>query len=149
MVQLLQTKHVDVYLISGGFKCIIEPIASQLNIPKENIFANRLKFNFNGKYTLFFTVLCFPHMYISSESLSSGSYAGFDENEPTSRSGGKAIVVGSLKQNKGYQNLVLIGDGATDLEACPPADGFIGKHLKCLSISYFKFFLILNMKLEI
>lgn len=67
--------------------------------------------------------------YLSSfkKSLSIGSYAGFDENEPTSRSGGKGVVVESLKQNKGYQNLVLIGDGATDLEACPPADAFIGK----------------------
>lgn len=32
-----------------------------------------------------------------------------------------------LKEQYDYENLVLIGDGATDLEACPPADAFIGK----------------------
>lgn len=26
----------------------------------------------------------------------------------------------------GYKNLVMVGDGATDMEACPPADAFIG-----------------------
>lgn len=56
-----------------------------------------------------------------------GEYAGFDENEPTSRSGGKALVVRRLKEHHGYQRLVIVGDGATDAEACPPADGFIGK----------------------
>lgn len=65
-----------------------------------------------------------------------GDYAGFDETEPTSRSGGKAVVIDFLKKTKGYNNLILIGDGATDLEACPPADGFIGiifnQHFNCL-----------------
>jgi phosphoserine phosphatase len=32
-----------------------------------------------------------------------------------------------LKKKHGYSNVVLIGDGATDLEASPPADAFIGK----------------------
>jgi phosphoserine phosphatase len=56
----------------------------------------------------------------------SGEFAGFDENEPTSRNGGKAQVVRLLKEKHGYGNVVLIGDGATDLEASPPADAFIG-----------------------
>lgn len=55
-----------------------------------------------------------------------GEYAGFDENEPTSKSGGKAVVISKLKEQYGYKNVILIGDGATDLEACPPADAFIG-----------------------
>jgi hydroxymethylpyrimidine pyrophosphatase-like HAD family hydrolase len=56
----------------------------------------------------------------------SGEHAGFDDSEPTSKSGGKAVVVDSLKKRHNYKNLVLIGDGATDLEASPPADAFIG-----------------------
>lgn len=36
------------------------------------------------------------------------------------------MVVDHLKTQYGYKNLVLIGDGATDLEASPPADAFIG-----------------------
>lgn len=31
-----------------------------------------------------------------------------------------------LKQAHGYRNLVMVGDGATDMEACPPADAFVG-----------------------
>ncbi|CAH2215781.1 jg19116, partial [Pararge aegeria aegeria] len=42
-----------------------------------------------------------------------GEYAGFDENEPTSRSGGKGLVIRRLKELHGYQRLVMIGDGAT------------------------------------
>jgi len=53
--------------------------------------------------------------------LVSGSYSGFDKEQPTSASGGKTKVAQLLKDNKGYQNLVFIGDGVTDLEASPPA----------------------------
>lgn len=101
LVDLLHKRGTPVYLISGGFRRFIAPIAERLRIPIENVFANRLYFE-NGKYV------------------------GFDFNEPTSRSGGKGEAVSLLKKKFGYKNLVLIGDGATDLEACPPADAFIG-----------------------
>ncbi|XP_035439713.1 phosphoserine phosphatase isoform X3 [Spodoptera frugiperda] len=102
LVKELHERGVQVYLVSGGFRSLIEPVAELLGIPLTNIFANRLKFYFNGEY------------------------AGFDENEPTSRSGGKGLVVRRLKEQYGYQRLFMIGDGATDAEASPPADGFIG-----------------------
>lgn len=102
LVNCLQRRGVPIYLVSGGFRGIIGPIALELNIPLENIYANKLKFFFNG------------------------DYAGFDENEPTSRGGGKAKVVGQLINKFGYSNLVMIGDGATDAEASPPAHAFIG-----------------------
>ncbi|PPR91399.1 hypothetical protein GOBAR_AA29287 [Gossypium barbadense] len=47
---------------------------------------------------------------------SSGEFLGFDANEPTSRSGGKATAVQQIRKVKGYKALVMIGDGATDLE---------------------------------
>lgn len=50
-----------------------------------------------------------------------GSYAGFDETEPTSQQDGKAQVVAYLKHLQDYQRVVMVGDGVTDLEACPPA----------------------------
>lgn len=50
-----------------------------------------------------------------------GDYAGFDENEPTSHQEGKAEVIAYLKHRYGYRRLIMIGDGATDLAACPPA----------------------------
>jgi len=45
----LQEKDVPVYLISGGFRCIIEPIAAQLQIPLTDVFANELLFDSAGK----------------------------------------------------------------------------------------------------
>lgn len=61
-----------------------------------------------------------------------GDYAGFDEKEPTSKNGGKAEVISMLKDKYGYTKLIMIGDGITDLEACPPADAFIGRLLKVI-----------------
>ncbi|XP_011494936.1 PREDICTED: phosphoserine phosphatase [Ceratosolen solmsi marchali] len=102
LIQALQIQKKQVYLVSGGFYCLIAPVAVKLNIPLENIRANKLKFYFTGEY------------------------AGFDENEPTSHSGGKAEAIKRLKEEKGFKTVVHIGDGATDLEACPPANAFIG-----------------------
>ncbi|KAK8617163.1 hypothetical protein V6N13_117130 [Hibiscus sabdariffa] len=103
LVKKLKSRKTDVYLISGGFRQMINPVASILRIPQENIFANQLLFG------------------------SSGEFLGFDANEPTSRSGGKAIAVQQIRKVKGYKALVMIGDGATDLEARKPggADLFI------------------------
>lgn len=102
LVDCLHQRSIPVYLVSGGFRGLIGPVAIELNIPLQNIYANKLKFFLNGEY------------------------AGFDESEPTSRSGGKGEVIGLLKKEHGYSKIVMIGDGATDLEACPPADAFIG-----------------------
>lgn len=90
------------YLISGGFRVIINPIAESLGINvATNVFANTILFNENGDYD------------------------GFDEEELTSESGGKARVIELLKEAYGYDNVVMIGDGATDMEACPPAVSYL------------------------
>lgn len=102
LVAELHARQVDVYLVSGGFSSLIAPVARKLIIPLENIYANRLKFYFDG------------------------TYAGFDESQPTSRTGGKAEVVAALQKRHGYGCVVMVGDGVTDMEACPPAQGFIG-----------------------
>lgn len=101
-VELLHSRGIPIFLISGGFSSIIAPIAQQLKIPMTQVSANRLTFYFNGEY------------------------AGFDETQPTSRSGGKGVVIQQLKETYGFKHLILIGDGMTDAEACPPADAFIG-----------------------
>ncbi|MEQ2206989.1 hypothetical protein XENOCAPTIV_005715 [Xenoophorus captivus] len=97
LVDRLHERNIKVFLISGGFRCIVEHVASQLNIPLHHVYANRLKFYFNGEY------------------------AGFDESQPTAESGGKGKVISMLKEQNGFKTVVMIGDGATDLEACPPA----------------------------
>lgn len=80
----------------------MEHVATRINVPLTNVYANRLKFYFNGEY------------------------AGFDETQPTADSGGKGRIISLLKEQQGFKKVVMIGDGATDLEACPPADAFIG-----------------------
>ena len=102
LVDALVRKGVAVHLVSGGFIEMIAPLAKRLGLPKERVIANALRF------------------------AADGSYAGFDEACPTARSGGKAVAITSLKQRFGYAPLIMVGDGITDLEARPPADGFIG-----------------------
>merc|ERR1719460_3172301 len=94
-----------VYFVSGGFRQMIEPIAAQCDVAKEDIYANTLLFADDGSFT------------------------GFLETEPTSRAGGKAKVVADLKAKHGYKTVVMVGDGATDMEARDiegGADAFIG-----------------------
>ena len=50
LVELLQERKIAVYLISGGFQSIIEPVAEELNIPRENIYANRFLFYYDGMW---------------------------------------------------------------------------------------------------
>jgi phosphoserine phosphatase len=102
LIYELHKRGKEVYLISGGFRSIIEPIARDLDIPTANVYANKLKFYYDGEY------------------------AGFDENQLTSRSGGKGAAIRDLKEKFGYDTVVMVGDGITDWEACPPADLFIG-----------------------
>ena len=42
LVQQLQNRHTAVYLVSGGFRAIINPIAEILKIPSENVYANTI-----------------------------------------------------------------------------------------------------------
>jgi phosphoserine phosphatase len=102
LVQLLQAQGTHVYLVSGGFEPLILPLAAQLGIPASKVFANVFHFDADG------------------------GYAGFDLQRPTAQAGGKAAVLLRLKRLHGYFPLIMIGDGATDLEARPPADYFVG-----------------------
>ena len=48
-MRTLQSCRVEVYLISGGFIQLIEPVADAIGIPRENIFANVLQFDHKGQ----------------------------------------------------------------------------------------------------
>jgi phosphoserine phosphatase len=91
-----------VCLVSGGFRQMIAPVAARLGIDSSCVFANQLLFD------------------------NDGAYAGFDATEFTSRSGGKGRAIEHIQKAFGCARVVMIGDGATDLEARPPADIFIG-----------------------
>ena len=77
--------------MSGGFREVIEPLADHLGIPRDHVFANKLLFTEDG--------LC--NSQISPQTKPDyplGEYRGFDESQPTSRSGGKPTVVAEIKK---------------------------------------------------
>ncbi|WP_438482826.1 HAD-IB family phosphatase [Oleiharenicola lentus] len=87
-------------ILSGGFRQAIQPLAKHLGI--ERIEAVDLFFDAAGNYT------------------------GFDEQFPTTRSGGKPARIADLKKAYAPVRTVMIGDGASDLEAKPVVDLFVG-----------------------
>jgi phosphoserine phosphatase len=104
LVRTLQERSIHVYLVSGGFRQMIEPVAARLNIPLDRIYANRILFDESNNY----------------------QYHGFDTAEPTSADQGKPKALHLIKQKGNYNTMVMVGDGATDAQAKPPADSFIG-----------------------
>ncbi|PNW83855.1 hypothetical protein CHLRE_04g217955v5 [Chlamydomonas reinhardtii] len=93
LVALLKARGQEVFLVSGGFRQIIHPLAESLGIPLSHVFANSILFDHDGRY------------------------AGFDESEFTCRSGGKPAAIRHIKEKYGYEEVVMVGDGATDAEA--------------------------------
>mmetsp|Transcript_1584 Transcript_1584/g.3398 ORF Transcript_1584/g.3398 Transcript_1584/m.3398 type:complete len:297 (-) Transcript_1584:453-1343(-) len=102
LVEVLHKRGTSVYLVSGGFRLMIEPVAERLGVSVERIYANTILFDEKGDYT------------------------GFDATEPTSADGGKPKALTTIKAKYGYETMVMVGDGATDAQAMPPADTFIG-----------------------
>jgi phosphoserine phosphatase len=98
-VAALRKRGTAVHLVSGGFAPFVLPLAKQLGLDAETVTANR------------FTYADVP---------------GFDLSVPTAKSGGKARALTALQAKHGYRRMVMIGDGATDMEAKPPAEVFIG-----------------------
>jgi phosphoserine phosphatase len=100
----LRARGKTVYLVSGGFRDMINPVADLLDVPRSNVFANSLSFKEDG------------------------SYASFNPEEFTSKAGGKADAVKHIKLTDGHAVMGMVGDGATDLESKAPggADVFVG-----------------------
>ena len=123
LVRELQDRGTKVFLVSGGFRAVIEPIADSLGIPRSRVFANSILFD-----------------------AETGEYAGFDPEEHTSRSGGKLAAVQAIRKEHQQVGegggegegggaspsfpIVAVGDGITDAEAVSAdgsgADVFIG-----------------------
>jgi phosphoserine phosphatase len=79
-----------VHIISGGLRQAILPLASFLGLPESHVHAVDIYFN------------------------EVGNYLNYDLSSPLAKTGGKAVVVGTLK---GQGSLVMVGDGKTDMEA--------------------------------
>jgi len=114
LIATMHAKGVNVFLVSGGFRIMIEPVAKLLNInPNTNVYANTILFNETGEDE-------------HAKSMCGTTYGGFDAKEPTSQDMGKPRAVQLLMDNHFQHRVVMIGDGATDAQARPPAQAFIG-----------------------
>jgi glycerol-3-phosphate dehydrogenase (NAD+) len=118
LVQELQARNVEVFLISGGFRELILPVADLLKIPRENIYANRFVYMSDDDARL--------DVDSASQTI---RVTGFDRSQVTSREGGKPEAIRQIRAKKPLQTVVMCGDGITDLEAVEEAGGadlFVG-----------------------
>jgi len=87
-------------IVSGGFTQAIRPLADFLGI--DRVEAVTLKFHTDG------------------------SYAGFDDSCPTCKTKGKNVVARRLRAEHQATHVVMVGDGASDLEVKGDADVVVG-----------------------
>ena len=87
-------------IVSGGFTQAIRPLADFLGI--DRVEAVTLKFHADG------------------------SYAGFDDSCPTCKTKGKNVVARRLRAEHQATHVVMVGDGASDLEVKGDADLVVG-----------------------
>jgi phosphoserine phosphatase len=101
LVAALHALGKRVCIVSGGLRQAVFTLAAHLAVPDDDVFA----------------VDVFHHR--------DGSYAGFDEESPLARSGGKLVVVRAIAKADRKGGVALVGDGVTDLEAAPAARRFV------------------------
>ena len=99
-IAALRAKGWTPMILSGGFRQAIRPLADYLGI--ERVEAVDLYFDAAGEYT------------------------GFAEDYPTTRSGGKPIVIERLRTEFHPEQIVMVGDGVSDLETRSVVDLFVG-----------------------
>jgi phosphoserine phosphatase len=98
---ILRDAGVQIHLVTAGIAQAILPLAAHLAVPERTVHAVALRFN------------------------ASGEYEDFDRRSFLTRSGGKELVVRDvLARSKGKS--AFVGDGASDLEAKPAVDRFVG-----------------------
>lgn len=95
----LQAVGIQVFIISGGLLPAVREVATALGVPLGQVFAVDVAFD------------------------AAGAYAGFDESSPLARQGGKPALIESLAGVA--RPSMLVGDGATDLEARRAVDAFV------------------------
>jgi phosphoserine phosphatase len=93
----LRENGVRLVLVSGGIRQAILPLGLRLGFTPAEVFAVRVAFDEQGKYS------------------------GFDDVSPLTTSTGKALVVQRLYLPR---PVLAVGDGITDLAARPASDAF-------------------------
>jgi len=87
-------------VISGGFRQVIRPLADFLGVPRVEA----------------------VDLYFAGD----GSYKGYAADYPTTRTGGKCEVIARLRAEFDPEKVVMVGDGASDMETRPAVDLFVG-----------------------
>lgn len=96
----LRGAGVVVRVMSGGLLPAVAALAAHLGIPAADVGAVDIYFDRDGAFT------------------------GFDETSPLARAGGKHELMSAWRREL-PEPIMLVGDGATDLEAAPAADLFV------------------------
>jgi len=99
-IAALLSEGIEVRVISGGIRQAVVTLALALGLSERAVAAVDVHFDADG------------------------AYAGFDETSPLARAGGKRVVLERWLPEL-PRPIMLVGDGATDLEARPPADRFV------------------------
>lgn len=97
VVAALRWLGKTVRILSGGLRPPVQAVAAELGLAPGDVAA--VGITFDGR----------------------GAYAGFERESPLARSGGKAQVLRAWDLPR---PVLLVGDGATDLEARPAVDAF-------------------------
>jgi phosphoserine phosphatase len=100
VVTELMAAGTEVRILSGGLRPAVVTLASHLGLEPDRVAAVEVEFSPDG------------------------TYAGFDSTSPLARAGGKRQVIEGWKSSLPGP-IMLVGDGATDLEAKPAVDLFV------------------------
>ena len=100
VIDALSRAGVAVHVVSGGVRSAVAYFAGALGLSPDAVHAVDVRFD------------------------EAGTYAGFDEGSPLTRSGGKAALIESLAPGL-RRPVMLVGDGITDLEAASAVDLFV------------------------
>lgn len=100
VIEALTRADIDVHVVSGGVRSAVAYFAGALGLPPDAVHAVDIRFDDDG------------------------AYAGFDEESPLTRSGGKAALIESMGSGLD-RPVMLVGDGITDLEAASAVDLFV------------------------
>lgn len=100
LIQHLQQKSWQVVIVSGGLYPPVKALADDLGVGE--VMAVPVEFDEAGKYQ------------------------NFDDQYYTARSGGKPECIHELKRKYQSQQVVMVGDGVSDLETKSQVDLFVG-----------------------
>lgn len=99
-VAALHAAGVHVHIMSGGLRPAVLAVAEALGIPANRVGAVDIHFDDDG------------------------GYAGFDATSPLARAGGKRALLHQWREQIPTP-VMMVGDGATDLEAADESDLFV------------------------